>query len=473
MSLNKLVHYLLIILFLMILYLIIGSILPCFFTKEVSKENKENFSKTKFTNSEVGPDRATIIETPTDALNIRMEMVRNAKETLYITTYKIKDSNSTRAFLDEIMQAADRGVNVKILLDGKSYFYGINAKNFLNVMNDHPNIECRVYNPVNPLKPWNLQLLLHDKIIIADNEFLLLGGRNIDERHFAPKEFKGPITHDREIFVWNYNKDIVEEETAIKQVDDYFESLWNFEHTSKIKDSGKDKHLLLLENTFETFKKSNSNFFEKTLDDFLNRTVETNKITLIYNPIDVSKKEPHVAYQLRELALKAKKSVILQTPYSTGNKDLLSAMEEVSNNVPLVMQTNSPASTPNIAAFSNYYGHRKKFIETGASIYEYQSKDSIHGKSIVIDDNLAIVGSCNMDDRSFYLDTETMLVVDSKPLTAELTNHINNLKNNSLKLKNNNEYEISNTVNLEEVPKYKIFLIWTAFIIMRPFQFLI
>ena len=47
-------------------------------------------------------------------------------------------------------------------------------------------------------------------------------------------------------------------------------------------------------------------------------------------------------------------------------------------------------------------------------------KHSTHGKSIVIDDDIAVVGSYNFDCRSTYVDTETMLVVQGKEITKQL-----------------------------------------------------
>ena len=52
----------------------------------------------------------------------------------------------------------------------------------------------------------------------------------------------------------------------------------------------------------------------------------------------------------------------------------------------------------------------------GAKVLEYHGGVSYHGKSAVIDDRLAIVGSFNMDMKSAYQDTELMLVIDSRPL---------------------------------------------------------
>lgn len=75
--------------------------------------------------------------------------------------------------------------------------------------------------------------------------------------------------------------------------------------------------------------------------------------------------------------------------------------------------TNSMASSPNYPAFSAYSSQRAKFLATGVEIYEYQSTDSIHGKSCVADGRISVVGSFNLDDRSLYIDTESVLIIDS------------------------------------------------------------
>ena len=58
---------------------------------------------------------------------------------------------------------------------------------------------------------------------------------------------------------------------------------------------------------------------------------------------------------------------------------------------------------------------------------------SYHGKSITIGDELAIVGSFNMDMRSAYLDTELMLVVDSKEVTSQLKGYMEAYEADSVK----------------------------------------
>ena len=57
-----------------------------------------------------------------------------------------------------------------------------------------------------------------------------------------------------------------------------------------------------------------------------------------------------------------------------------------------------------------------KDFRTGVSLYEYMGRHSTHGKSLIIDDDIAVV-VYNFDCRSTYVDTETMLVVQGKEIT--------------------------------------------------------
>ena len=48
------------------------------------------------------------------------------------------------------------------------------------------------------------------------------------------------------------------------------------------------------------------------------------------------------------------------------------------------------------------------------------NEHAVHTKTVLVDDNISIVGSYNLDMRSTYLDTELMLVIESKRLNEEI-----------------------------------------------------
>ena len=110
------------------------------------------------------------------------------------------------------------------------------------------------------------------------------------------------------------------------------------------------------------------------------------------------------------------------------------------------MILNSIASGDNICASADYRKNRSKILDTGISLYEYMGKHSTHGKSLVIDDDIAVVGSYNFDCRSTYVDTETMLVVQGKEITKQLEEDFDGLKNESLKVNKDGSYQSGKNV---------------------------
>ena len=65
---------------------------------------------------------------------------------------------------------------------------------------------------------------------------------------------------------------------------------------------------------------------------------------------------------------------------------------------------------------------------------------------MIIDDDIAIVGSYNFDCRSTYVDTETMLVVHGQEITKQLEEDFNGLKKRSLQVKKDGSYQKNKNV---------------------------
>lgn len=455
----------------LVVFILGGAILPYIKQKDVSddfaKQVESYFGKSDATSV----DRATLVENTVDAFDSRYQLIASSEETLDFAYHTMQIGESTDVLFAEIYKAADRGVAVRIYLDGKAGAMSSNIKSRLKAMSAHPNIQVKYYNPINIFKPWQLQSLLHDKFIIADDQYLLLGGRNIGDRYYEPKGYTGNVAEDRDVLVWNTGENV--EDSVISQAKDYMDLLWNYENTKSLK--GKESNSLINEMIAleESFKKDNPKFFTRDLDSFKDETVATNGVHLVHNPINSGSKEPWVGYFLGRLADKAESSVLIQTPYSTGNKKLLERLTENAQEKEMVMLTNSIGSTPNFPAFSNYYSNRKKFVATGVEIYEYQSTNSIHGKSMVFDDRISAVGSFNLDDRSFYLSTETMLIIDSPEFAEILTGAIEDFMGSSLKVMPDNTYEKNEHVAEIEASFFKKAMLWVVSIFSRVFQFLI
>lgn len=363
-----------------------------------------------------GPDRAALIETPNDALGVRTRLVREATHTLDVVYYSIQPDGSGEAFLGEVLAAADRGVRVRILVDGK--VGGGETKRWLAALAAHESITCYRYNPLNPLAPWRWHAVLHDKIILVDGRYALVGGRNIGDRFFDPAGYAEPVTHDRDVLVFT---DGDGGGSVLPEIAAYVDTLMASRANAAIapaRDAAARQDAL--RGAATAYAEANADALSRTLDDYRQAALPTRKITLATNPIHTRRKEPRIAREITALAQGGEAAVRIQTPYATASRLLLDTLAAIDADADTTLLTNSLASSPNYFAFSNYYSQRDRFLRTGVDIFELQSADSIHAKSMTIDGRVGIVGSLNMDDRSFYIDTEIVLIIDSEPFAAAL-----------------------------------------------------
>lgn len=416
-----------------------------------------------------GTDRVLLVESTKDSFAVRVQMLRCAVRSIDLVYHSIRRGAATDVLLGELLLAADRGVRVNILIDAKTGADGASRPLF-RALAAHSNIQVRRYNPVRLLKPWCWHALMHDKFILADQKYTLVGGRNLGDRYFAPKGYQQQVTNDRDVWVWNQG---AASESVVFQLSAYMKRLWESEPVTAFAAKQDTALCAWLRSHAADFAEQNQEFYCHGLAEYQRRSLPASAVTLVCNPVHTGIKQPWIGYRLREMALKARHQVLLQTPYSTANRYFLDALSQMSRQADVVFVTNSMAASPNFPAFSNYYSRRRRFLATGIQLWEYQSVHSIHGKSMVIDDRLSAVGSFNMDDRSLFIDTEIMLLIDSPAFAAVLTEAINQYKSQSLQVGSDNAYLPSQAVEAVSVPLIKQAGMALFSVISRLFQFLI
>lgn len=371
-------------------------------------------------------DRAALVETRKDAWNARMALIGAAEESLDIVYHSVQADTCGQAFWGEVLHAADRGVKVRVLLDGKVGASSRQAKKTMRALAAHPRIACRRFNPAHPLRPWQWHALLHDKFIIMDGRYVLLGGRNIGDRYYGPAGYKGALVEDR---------DVLAAGSVLDAMKAYMTLLWEHEASVPYRAAKgpAERTYAALHGRAAELRALHPAWYEKTLRDFEAGMVEAARIVLLHNPVHTGQKEPVIGKALHALGQRSRRSVLIQTPYMTGNQAFLDAIAQVNGQAPVSIQTNALAVSPNSIAFSNYHANRQAFADASANIYEYHGPGSIHGKSAVFDGRLSAVGSLNLDDRSVYIDTESMLLIDSPAFARQLTAEIEALSAQSFR----------------------------------------
>lgn len=460
------------ILLILIVYLLIGGVLIFAIPKKVSDEYIKKNNPSNFYSNEIGDDRATILDNPLESGLARLFIIENAKESLQVAYFSIEKGETPNIFLGALFDAADRGVKVDILLDG--IFHGLRGSRrpILYAINNHPNMNLKFYEKFNPLMPWTLNNRMHDKYIIADNKMLIMGGRNIGDKYFAPEWYEEEVTNDRDVVVINFGEK--GNNSAVDQMSAYFKEIWDHKYSKEISFISKNLFKNKSNETVKSMKEKAALARERYKDQFEQaKNIEsivlpTNKVTLIHNPIERFSKEPWVWYDLLQLSKNAKESVFVQSPYIVPNKKMtknfLSADDIKEKEVTFL--TNSLISTPNLPAYSGYLNYRKKLVDMGINILELQSRDSIHSKSLVIDNELVVIGSFNMDPRSAFLSTESMLVIHSPELVESFGINLLDYTNDSLLVDTNYKYKPNPKVEEIEVP-------WAKTVIYKVFSKLV
>ena len=130
-------------------------------------------------------------------------------------------------------------------------------------------------------------------------------------------------------------------------------------------------------------------------------------------------KTPQVLQAIQYLSKDADQ-VIIQTPYVICNRYMYNVLNEISDHAQLQIILNAVEKGSNPWGCTDYLNQKKKILKTGANVYELMNDYPVHTKAVLIDDRLSIVGSYNLDMRSTYLDTELMLVIDSKELNTQI-----------------------------------------------------
>lgn len=503
-----------------LLYVVLGALVPFMYQPKVKKEYRQQSNTSRFYNENAtSVDRAAIVETSKEALDIRMTMFEEAKKRIVLSTFDIRLGESCTDIFSSLLEAADRGVQVQILVDG--LYGGIHMKMepIFYLAGTHENIEIKFYNIPNILLPWTINGRMHDKYILIDDKLLLLGGRNTFD-YFLGNYTDKNLSYDREVFIYNTassertermeasqnnsssidnvrieeanmtketntveekNK-ATESESVIEEVYAYFDTIWNSKDCKTVyKDTPFwiDKKTLeterdRLEQHYENMKIKTPNLFDKSMD-YHEYTVAICKASFINNPIHILAKQPYVWYEITELAQESKERVYLHTPYAVFSKamyqDITKLIKEENKNI--TMQVNSTAVGDNVMASSDYTLSRKKLLKTGIKLYEFQGDYSSHGKSALFDSDLSLIGSYNVDMRSTYVDTEVAIVIHGEEFNQLLEEKIMDMEAQSLEVDADGSYIEKIGVEKVELPFGKKILFSITSILFQLIRYLI
>lgn len=141
-------------------------------------------------------ERVRSIDDNLEALLWRLRLIEEAQEELILCTFDFRDDNSGRDMMAALFHAADRGVKVRIMVDGINGGLYLNRSKNFQELTAHENVQAKLYNPVSLWAPWRINYrmhgihtyeylggqALHTKAVLAGDRISFVGSCNLDMR---------------------------------------------------------------------------------------------------------------------------------------------------------------------------------------------------------------------------------------------------------------------------------------------------
>ena len=379
------------------------------------------------------------------ALRWRLRALRAATRSIDLQTFIWKGDGVGLALVRDVVAAAERGVDVRILLDDS---FLAHADDALLALSEHPNISYRIYNPaarrdggmvMRELENLNdfqrINHRMHNKLLVVDGRVAILGGRNLADEYFGYEE-----RHNFRDF------ELVVSGPFVSRLSDVFDLYWNDPWSLDIAalHQGDNEWSLA---SIESWLAENAN---DHLDLAGSRPEDWAALFSLGYPatialmVDAPPGAEHtlegpvqLAGELIRRMDDTHRDMILISAYFIPTQPFMEAIERAtSRGVRVRIFTNSLGANNHVSAHAAYAAHRPALLAAGAEIYELRPDASsrsyylatevedtrlgLHEKGALFDECCLFVGSANLDPRSLRLNTEVGLFIDSPALNARL-----------------------------------------------------
>lgn len=365
-------------------------------------------------------DKAMVVGLDEDARITSIEMLMAAQNELNLSRFHFSDDLTSLTGAAAIADRVKNGVKVRMVIDGlnnqmprclQAYIlhYGGEIREFHSTRFD-------LLRPLVTLRRFlNLNNRMHDKTMMIDRRFSLVGGRNVgDDYFFVGKEKKPKL--DLEL--------IVEGESTARKLNSYFEQLWESDEVEPFQMKITEGDLAEAEVIIaERMLRIAELRIEDPLKVFHERAVEVapDDLRFVHDVPGAKTSHPGTVDAVVDLLNSAKPggSIKIVTPYLVLTERAKKALvEAASRGARISIVTNSIESTDVVLPQANYERDKKFLFDLGVEIFEL-TETGLHAKVVIVDDETAFIGSLNMNHRSAHLDTETGFIVKSPVLVAK------------------------------------------------------
>lgn len=315
------------------------------------------------------------------------QLIRGARKSVFLETFIYHDDDVGKHFLDLLTEKAQSGVDVRVLMDGVGSLH-TPMRFFRPLLGAGGKVS--VFLPVlhRPFR-GRTNLRNHRKITIIDNRYLMAGGANIG------KDYMGPHRYEPR---W---KDLafVLEGPSVRHWLNIFAGDWEFAAKETIA-----PELM-------------------RLSEITNAPADSAVVQMVPSGPDVA--SDALSDIILSMIYAAKRRFWVATPYFVPDDAMCKAMVIAARrrvDVRIILPENSNHSMPDIVR-----GLPLRQIQQAGGLIMFYTPSMMHAKMLLMDDEVAILGSANMDIRSLLLNYEAAMIVYSRDDIRAVEQYMDNL----------------------------------------------
>lgn len=427
---------------------------------------------------EDGKQGAILLNDAEASLVARLHLIRAARESIELQTFIFANDEVGQLVLEELLAAARRGVRVRVLSD--QLFSIDNRRLLARLAKAHANFDFRLFNPTfNEAKTAPLEFAAgivccflrfnqrsHNKLLLVDGRYAILGGRNIEKRYFDLGEAYN--YHDRDVLVFG---------PIGRTMRVSFNRFWKHPKTVSLPRL-KDVARRIVTNDFgiETLGAPREPAIERVRalaedqaylhQHFTERILWVDAVEYFSDPPEkpdaaARDERKDLTSRIARVVVEAQDEIIVQTPYLVLSRPARKAFRTLRATRPTVhvlVSTNSLAATDAFPVYAISHKRRRYYLEhLGFEIHEFKpypgrseaaihapkppgalrsalkirtrkavplQRDTVrrglHAKSMVVDGRIGLIGSHNFDPRSEGWNSENGIIVRDRGFAAEL-----------------------------------------------------
>lgn len=337
---------------------------------------------------------ATIVDHGEESLVARLNLIRSATRSVDLQTYIFDKDDSARMVLDALINAAQRGVKVRILIDQLSAIADLQILGALS--STHENLQLRIYNPTFGKVKLNyfdyassvvccfrrFNQRMHNKLLVVDDVLGTVGGRNYQDDYFD---------WDSE---YNFrDRDVILAGPEVRAMAANFDAFWRAKRSvpaERLNDVGR----LLLEQGAPKMPPANFRRPDRVArvdreahdpqfvrDAFVTPAMPVQRVLYAADLPQKHRKEHaaravSTAPELDSLIAGAQQEVLLQTPYLVLSDEAQAIFRDLRRHPQpprIVVSTNSLAATDNPIVYAlSYKFKRRNMRQLGFNVYEFK-----------------------------------------------------------------------------------------------------